>query len=127
MAVSIDCRFTATVSSDAVLIMLPLMRQCKARKLVWRVNKAIAKDLLPTEPLDPRLDPWWLAHVVNLGEDSSPQLTVLLKLTIRLIQRVVLVRALERERCPTAANLRPGMQMRIKGNMSLPCLNRLPM
>jgi hypothetical protein len=36
---------------------------------VWRVNKAIAREVLPTEPLDPRLEPWWVAHVVNLGED----------------------------------------------------------
>ena len=32
------------------------------------MNKAIVKEVLPTEPLDPRLEPWWIAHVVNLGE-----------------------------------------------------------
>lgn len=46
---------------------IDLMNQCKAKKLLWRVNKAIAKDLLPTEPLDPQLQPWWIAHIVNLG------------------------------------------------------------
>jgi FAM91 N-terminus len=35
---------------------------------VWRVNKAIAREVLPSEPLDPRLEPWWIAHVVNLGD-----------------------------------------------------------
>ncbi len=40
----------------------------QAKKLLWRINKAIAKDLLPTEPQLLRLEPWWVAHVVNLGE-----------------------------------------------------------
>lgn len=40
----------------------------QAKKLLWRINKAIAKDLLPTEPQALRLEPWWVAHVVNLGE-----------------------------------------------------------
>lgn len=43
------------------------MNKCKAKKLLWRVNKAIVREHLPAEPLDIERQPWWLAHVVNLG------------------------------------------------------------
>ncbi len=36
------------------------------------------KDLLPQEPLDVPIDPWWVVHVVNVGE-SSCLLTVCLR------------------------------------------------
>lgn len=44
------------------------MNKCKAKKLLWRVNKAIVREHLPTEQLDTEKQPWWIAHVVNLGE-----------------------------------------------------------
>ena len=44
------------------------MNKCKAKKLLWRVNKSIAKEFLPTEPLTIELQPWWQVGVVNLGE-----------------------------------------------------------
>ena len=44
------------------------MNKCKAKKLLWRVNKSIAKEFLPTEPLTMELQPWWQVGVVNLGE-----------------------------------------------------------
>ena len=44
------------------------MNKCKAKKLLWRVNKALAKEFLPTEPLVPAaMQPWWLVATVNLG------------------------------------------------------------
>ena len=44
------------------------MNKCKAKKLLWRVNKALAKEFLPTEPLTPAaMQPWWLVSTVNLG------------------------------------------------------------
>ena len=43
------------------------MNKCKAKKLLWRVNRAIVKDLLPTEQLDTEKQDWWTAHVVNIG------------------------------------------------------------
>ncbi len=43
------------------------MNKCKAKKLLWRVNKAIVREHLPAEPLDIERQPWWIAHVVNLG------------------------------------------------------------
>lgn len=48
---------------------ISIMNQCKAKKLLWRVNKAIVKEFLPTEPLPPNtMQPWWIARVVNLSE-----------------------------------------------------------
>jgi FAM91 N-terminus len=46
---------------------ISIMNQCKAKKLLWRVNKALAKEFLPQEPLDVQMEPWWIVHVVNLG------------------------------------------------------------
>ena len=44
------------------------MNKCKAKKLLWRVNKALAKEFLPTEPLVPAaMQPWWLVATVNIG------------------------------------------------------------
>ncbi|KAK9917406.1 hypothetical protein WJX75_004000 [Coccomyxa subellipsoidea] len=44
------------------------MNKCKAKKLLWRMNKAVVKEHLPVEPLELTKQPWWTAHVVNLGE-----------------------------------------------------------
>lgn len=32
------------------------------------MNKGMVKDLLPQEPLAVALEPWWVVHVVNVGE-----------------------------------------------------------
>lgn len=37
-------------------------------QVLWRINKAIVKEFLPAVPLDIYIDPWWIAHVVNMGE-----------------------------------------------------------
>ena len=46
---------------------ISIMNRCKAKKLLWRVNKAIVKEMLPTEPVDIEMQPWWIVNVVNLG------------------------------------------------------------
>ncbi len=43
------------------------LNKCKAKKLLWRVNRAIAREHLPAEPLRLAKCDWWIAHVVNLG------------------------------------------------------------
>jgi hypothetical protein len=43
------------------------MNKCKAKKLLWRMNKSIVREHLPSEQLDTEKQPWWIAHVVNLG------------------------------------------------------------
>lgn len=43
------------------------LNKCKAKKLLWRVNRAIAREQLPAEPLKLAKEDWWIAHVVNLS------------------------------------------------------------
>lgn len=52
---------------------IALMNACKAKRLLWRVNKGIARDLLPAAPLDVKMEPWWGVQVVNVGECSRPR------------------------------------------------------
>ena len=47
---------------------IDIMNQCKAKKLMWRMNKGIAKELLPQKPKELTLQPWWHVAVVNVGE-----------------------------------------------------------
>ena len=32
---------------------------------MWKLNKSIAKDLLPTQPVDFPIEPWWGVCLVN--------------------------------------------------------------
>lgn len=32
---------------------------------MWKLNKSIAKDLLPTQPVDFVIEPWWGVCLVN--------------------------------------------------------------
>jgi len=43
------------------------MNQCKAKRLLWRMNKSVARDLLPQEPLPVQVQPWHLCRVVTLS------------------------------------------------------------
>lgn len=36
-----------------------------AQKIMWKLNKSIAKDLLPTQPVDFAIEPWWGVCLVN--------------------------------------------------------------
>lgn len=47
---------------------IAIMNKCKAKKLLWRVNKSIAKEYLPVTPLDLNMQPWWTVGVVNLSK-----------------------------------------------------------
>ena len=44
-----------------------ILNTCKGKKLLWRVNRSIVKDHLPTEPQIIRMEPWWHVRVVNIG------------------------------------------------------------
>lgn len=57
---------------------ISIMNRCKAKRLMWRVNKAIAKEMLPSEPSDIEMQPWWSVNVVNLGGVASPEARSLL-------------------------------------------------
>lgn len=32
---------------------------------MWKLNKSIAKELLPSHPVDFKIDPWWGVGLVN--------------------------------------------------------------
>ena len=50
---------------------IAILDACKAKRLLWRVNKGIAKEMLPSEPLDIPLEPWWKVSVVNVGRATG--------------------------------------------------------
>jgi hypothetical protein len=35
---------------------------------MWRLNKGLARELLPAAPPDIRMEAWWRVAVVNVGE-----------------------------------------------------------
>ena len=74
------------------------MNKCKAKKLLWRMNKAVVREHLPTEPLELTKQTWWTAHVVNLGEPfellRTPELRVILFCSIIIVDE-----AWDRNRC----------------------------
>lgn len=51
-----------------------IMNQCKGKKLLWKVNKHVAKEYLPSQPLDVKLEPWWYVGVVNVAEQEYREL-----------------------------------------------------
>jgi hypothetical protein len=46
------------------------MVQAKSKKLLWRMNKGIVKDFLPSEPKLMEPEGWWTVNLVNLSEFS---------------------------------------------------------
>lgn len=63
-------------AADAVRVLgigrneyIAMLNQCKGRRLMWRMNpKGLARELLPTQPCRPLMQPWWLVSVVNIGK-----------------------------------------------------------
>jgi hypothetical protein len=44
---------------------IDIMNKCRSKKIMWKLNKSIAKDFLPTLPVDFPIDPWWGVCLVN--------------------------------------------------------------
>jgi hypothetical protein len=51
---------------------IQIVNSCKGKKLLWRVNRAVAREYLPTAPQDVRMEPWWGVAVVNVGGWRCP-------------------------------------------------------
>ena len=49
---------------------ISIMNAAKAKKLLWRVNKGIVKELLPHTPISVGPDGWWTVNIVNIGESE---------------------------------------------------------
>jgi hypothetical protein len=42
---------------------------------MWKLNKTIVKEMLPTHPVDFPMEPWWLICFVNLTTDEYRKLS----------------------------------------------------
>lgn len=65
---------------------ISIMNQCKAKKVLWRINKSVAKDFLPVAPLDIPIQPWWIAHVVNF---TAAECEVLMPQELKVCRSIV--------------------------------------
>ncbi|KAF8411411.1 hypothetical protein HHK36_003960 [Tetracentron sinense] len=46
-----------------------------AEKIMWKLNKSIAKELLPTQPVDFAIEPWWGVCLVNFTLEEFKKLS----------------------------------------------------
>ncbi|XP_014502963.1 protein FAM91A1 [Vigna radiata var. radiata] len=54
---------------------IDIMNKCRSKKIMWKLNKSIAKDLLPTQPVDFPVEPWWAVCLVNLTLEEFKKLS----------------------------------------------------
>ncbi|XP_042493363.1 protein FAM91A1-like [Macadamia integrifolia] len=54
---------------------IDIMNKCRSKKIMWKLNKSIAKELLPTQPVDFPIEPWWGVCVVNFTVEEFKKLT----------------------------------------------------
>ncbi|KAG9450721.1 hypothetical protein H6P81_010686 [Aristolochia fimbriata] len=54
---------------------IDIMNKCRSKKIMWKLNKSIAKELLPTQPVDFAIDPWWGVCLVNFTLEEFKKLT----------------------------------------------------
>ncbi|KAH0462693.1 hypothetical protein IEQ34_010268 [Dendrobium chrysotoxum] len=54
---------------------IDIMNKCRSKKIMWKLNKSIAKELLPTQPVDFAVEPWWGVCLVNFTLEEFKKLT----------------------------------------------------
>ncbi|XP_042448342.1 protein FAM91A1-like isoform X1 [Zingiber officinale] len=54
---------------------IDIMNKCRSKKIMWKLNKSIAKELLPTQPVDFPIEPWWGVCLVNFTLEEFKKLT----------------------------------------------------
>lgn len=54
---------------------IDIMNKCRSKKIMWKLNKSIAKDLLPTQPVDFVIEPWWGVCLVNFTLEEFKKLS----------------------------------------------------
>ncbi|KAJ8541348.1 hypothetical protein K7X08_002164 [Anisodus acutangulus] len=54
---------------------IDIMNKCRSKKIMWKLNKSIAKELLPTHPVDFVIEPWWGICLVNFTLEEFKKLT----------------------------------------------------
>nr|KYP38596.1 Protein FAM91A1 [Cajanus cajan] len=54
---------------------IDIMNKCRSKKIMWKLNKSIAKELLPTQPVDFPIEPWWGICLVNFTLEEFKKLS----------------------------------------------------
>ncbi|CAI9757865.1 unnamed protein product [Fraxinus pennsylvanica] len=54
---------------------IDIMNKCRSKKIMWKLNKSIARELLPTEPVDFAIEPWWEVYLVNFTLEEFKKLS----------------------------------------------------
>ncbi|KAL4282847.1 hypothetical protein GQ457_16G017240 [Hibiscus cannabinus] len=54
---------------------IDIMNKCKSKKIMWKLNKSIAKEMLPTQPVDFPVEPWWGVCLVNFTMEEFKKLS----------------------------------------------------
>ncbi|XP_060173261.1 uncharacterized protein LOC132603975 [Lycium barbarum] len=54
---------------------IDIMNKCKSKKIMWKLNKSIAKELLPMQPVNFVIEPWWAVCLVNFTMEEFKKLT----------------------------------------------------
>ncbi|CAL4900191.1 unnamed protein product [Urochloa decumbens] len=54
---------------------IDIMNKCRSKKIMWKLNKSIAKELLPPEPADLAIEPWWGVRFVNFTLEEFKRLS----------------------------------------------------
>ncbi|AQK86166.1 FAM91A1-like protein [Zea mays] len=54
---------------------IDIMNKCRSKKIMWKLNKSIAKELLPAEPADLAIEPWWGVRFVNFTLEEFKKLS----------------------------------------------------
>ncbi|XP_011098773.1 protein FAM91A1 isoform X1 [Sesamum indicum] len=54
---------------------IDIMNKCRSKKIMWKLNKSIAKELLPTEPVEFVIEPWWGVCLVNFTLEEFKKLS----------------------------------------------------
>ncbi|KAK8601628.1 hypothetical protein V6N13_058688 [Hibiscus sabdariffa] len=54
---------------------IDIMNKCRSKKIMWKLNKSIAKELLPSQPVDFPIEPWWGICLVNFTLEEFKKLS----------------------------------------------------
>ncbi|KAL8225497.1 hypothetical protein R6Q57_018054 [Mikania cordata] len=54
---------------------IDIMNKCRSKKIMWKLNKSIARELLPTQPVDITIEPWWGVCLVNFTLEEFKKLS----------------------------------------------------
>ncbi|KAK9118661.1 hypothetical protein Scep_016754 [Stephania cephalantha] len=54
---------------------IDIMNKCRSKKIMWKLNKSIAKELLPTQPVDFTIEAWWGVCLVNFTLEEFKKLS----------------------------------------------------